>query len=259
MSKKILLPVMCLFLLLLSFINKQPHTNVANIYSKAYPATVVINSDNTVSVNKGRHLQIEPKSTQQDFEQWLNNATLTDQLEQEYTKGSMTVVPAINFDPGRARCEEFFEEMYGHNAGEVIKNCTTIQWVDGTPLVVTKVNGVDKHFRQIVAELKKLPSTFSKYLTKPGGTYNWRNIAGTNRRSTHSYGIAIDINVGQSHYWRNSTADKKGVYPYKNKIPMEIVNIFEKHGFIWGGKWYHYDTMHFEYRPELCSTECSCN
>jgi peptidoglycan LD-endopeptidase CwlK len=32
---------------------------------------------------------------------------------------------------------------------------------------------------------------------------------------------------------------------------MEIVAIFEKHGFIWGGKWYHYDTMHFEYRPEL--------
>jgi peptidoglycan LD-endopeptidase CwlK len=32
---------------------------------------------------------------------------------------------------------------------------------------------------------------------------------------------------------------------------MEIVKIFEKYGFIWGGKWYHYDTMHFEYRPEL--------
>jgi peptidoglycan LD-endopeptidase CwlK len=27
--------------------------------------------------------------------------------------------------------------------------------------------------------------------------------------------------------------------------------VFEKHGFIWGAKWYHYDTMHFEYRPEL--------
>src|SRR5262245_1812136 len=26
---------------------------------------------------------------------------------------------------------------------------------------------------------------------------------------------------------------------------------FEKYGFIWGGHWYHYDTMHFEYRPEL--------
>ncbi|NUM57423.1 MAG: M15 family metallopeptidase, partial [Bdellovibrionaceae bacterium] len=26
---------------------------------------------------------------------------------------------------------------------------------------------------------------------------------------------------------------------------------FESEGFIWGGKWNHYDTMHFEYRPEL--------
>jgi peptidoglycan LD-endopeptidase CwlK len=42
-----------------------------------------------------------------------------------------------------------------------------------------------------------------------------------------------------------------GRIPYRNKVPFEIVSIFEKHGFIWGGKWYHYDTMHFEYRPEL--------
>ena len=33
----------------------------------------------------------------------------------------------------------------------------------------------------------------------------------------------------------------------------EIVEIFERHGFIWGGKWSYYDTMHFEYRPELLS------
>jgi hypothetical protein len=30
-----------------------------------------------------------------------------------------------------------------------------------------------------------------------------------------------------------------------------LIKIFEKYGFIWGGKWNHYDTMHFEYRPEL--------
>ena len=27
--------------------------------------------------------------------------------------------------------------------------------------------------------------------------------------------------------------------------------IREKYGFIWGGRWYHFDTMHFEYRPEI--------
>ncbi|MGC1959145.1 MAG: M15 family metallopeptidase, partial [Pseudolabrys sp.] len=37
----------------------------------------------------------------------------------------------------------------------------------------------------------------------------------------------------------------------RNRIPIEIVRIFEKQGFIWGGYWYHFDTMHFEYRPEL--------
>jgi hypothetical protein len=25
----------------------------------------------------------------------------------------------------------------------------------------------------------------------------------------------------------------------------------ERRSFVWGGRWYHYDTMHFEYRPEL--------
>ena len=48
--------------------------------------------------------------------------------------------------------------------------------------------------------------------------------------------------------------DAAGRIPYKNRIPWEIVNVFERHGFVWGGKWYHYDTMHFEYRPELVKT-----
>jgi hypothetical protein len=73
--------------------------------------------------------------------------------------------------------------------------------------------------------------------------------------SMHSFGMTIDINVSYSNYWRWSVRDKSEdsptLIPYKNRIPVEIVEIFEKHGFIWGGKWYHYDTMHFEYRPEL--------
>lgn len=38
---------------------------------------------------------------------------------------------------------------------------------------------------------------------------------------------------------------------YANRIPLEIVGVFEKYGFVWGGRWYHFDTMHFEYRPEI--------
>jgi hypothetical protein len=35
---------------------------------------------------------------------------------------------------------------------------------------------------------------------------------------------------------------------------LELVLIFEKHSFVWGGKWCYYDTTHFEYRPEMLLT-----
>ena len=81
-------------------------------------------------------------------------------------------------------------------------------------------------------------------------TFAWRPIANTTRMSAHSYGVAIDIVVGKSNYWE---WEKKpdGSLVWANKIPQAIVDAFEAEGFAWGGRWYHYDTMHFEYRPEL--------
>ena len=67
----------------------------------------------------------------------------------------------------------------------------------------------------------------------------------------HAWGAAIDINAAYSDYWLWHRAVAGGPAPYANRIPAEIVAIFERHGFIWGGRWSHYDTMHFEYRPEL--------
>ena len=63
----------------------------------------------------------------------------------------------------------------------------------------------------------------------------------------------IDLNTSYSNYWQWTCGctDEKAKPKYQNKIPQGIVDIFEKHGFIWGGKWSHFDTMHFEYRPEL--------
>ncbi len=79
------------------------------------------------------------------------------------------------------------------------------------------------------------------------------NIAGTNRLSMHSFGMTMDINIEQTNYWQwdCKCQNEDAALIYKNKIPLGLVEIFEKYGFIWGGKWYHHDTMHFEYRPEL--------
>ena len=65
--------------------------------------------------------------------------------------------------------------------------------------------------------------------TKTAGTYNWRKISGTNRQSAHSYGIAIDIGVAQSNYWKWDNPHKKETdkIQYNNRIPIELVEIFE--------------------------------
>ena len=106
--------------------------------------------------------------------------------------------------------------------------------------------------KRVGEELDKYPE-LKLYVSNIGGTYKRRVVKGTDRLSLHSYGIAIDINVGESNYWQwdCKCKDERKKLGYVNRIPQIIVDTFEKHGFIWGGKWYHYDTMHFEYRPEL--------
>jgi len=102
----------------------------------------------------------------------------------------------------------------------------------------------DPSINEWIAELRTSPPTFG---------WNWRNIAGTNRRSLHSYGIAIDllpVNLrGRHTYWQWSA----GEIDFNNLYlpPQAVVRAFETYGFLWGGNWSLIDTMHFEYRPEI--------
>lgn len=89
--------------------------------------------------------------------------------------------------------------------------------------------------------------------------YVWRSIAGTASLSIHSYGAAIDFIPGKGQtgeaYWRWAKERHSEWYslPYERRFmpPDSFVRAFEKRGFIWGGKWFYFDTMHFEYRPEI--------
>lgn len=187
----------------------------------------------------------------------MNSTDIGDIFTYEYMKGEVKDIPK-DYDPGRIRSEELLKKMYGSTSQEVQKNLTTIVWCPkliNQKLRVTTINGVDKQLQKISDELDKHPE-LKVYLTS-AGTFNWRQIKGTSRLSAHCFGTAIDIAVKYSNYWQwdcRCTSEDTNL-KYKNKIPQLIVDIFEKHGFIWGGKWYHYDTMHFEYRPELLLEE----
>lgn len=95
---------------------------------------------------------------------------------------------------------------------------------------------------------------------KSNDAYYWRIIEGTNRKSFHSLGIAVDVlpkkRGDKQIFWswaKDKYPDTWMLVPLKDRWmpPQAVIRIFEEEGFIWGGKWTIYDNMHFEYHPEL--------
>jgi D-alanyl-D-alanine carboxypeptidase len=178
----------------------------------------------------------------------IENPDIEDQFFYDYQLGNIN-------DAGRIRNEDFFKKIYGNSKAEVEKNLVEIVWCPklvNQKIKVNRINGIDKIIQKLSLELDNHPE-YKIYLTNIAGTFNWRKIAGTTRLSMHSFGMTIDINTKYSNYWQwdCKCKNEETKLSYKNKIPKNLIYIFEKYGFIWGGNWYHYDTMHFEYRPEM--------
>lgn len=218
----------------------------------AYPAFITGIEGNEIVFRDGSRLPISD-GKDRPFEAWLANPDIRDMFRFAYPRGAPADPPARNFDPGRARNDAFFKKIYGDcRTPGFASALTTITWLpskSGQRIQISRLNGVAEHLQAVSRELDALPAKFDVFLVPSAGGYVCRPIAGTEQRSAHGYGIAIDIATRRSHYWR--WAKGGSGYAFRNEIPSEIVDIFEKHGFIWGGRWYHYDTMHFEYRPEL--------
>ena len=219
----------------------------------AYPDTIAGFDAADLILKDGTRLALSDGRTDKTFEELLNAPDVDDMFAFAYPAGAPAAPPGENADPGRIRVEALFQAIYGDcKTGNLKAKLRQVPWVPklgGGKLSFHTAYGADKALAAVSDELQALPKPFHKFLTPASGTFNCRTIAKTNRRSMHAYAIAIDINTRFTSYWQ---WDKDaGRQKWQNQIPLDIVSIFEKHGFIWGGRWDHYDTMHFEYRPEL--------
>jgi hypothetical protein len=223
----------------------------------AYPDALAGHDANSVHWRDGTGMPVSDGNDDKTFAQALRHAAIADQLRIPYPRGPLQKPPAIDADPGRLRNTAFFTKMYGDcQKGEVTPHLVSLAWLPNTwnkSIRVTSLNGVDEQLRAVSAEIDALPEKIKRAAYPIAGTYNCRVVADTGAPSPHGYGIAIDLNTAFSDYWYWRPHD--GPIVYRNRMPEEIVAIFEKHGFIWGGKWYHFDTMHFEFRPELLVTQ----
>jgi hypothetical protein len=217
---------------------------------RAYPDFLARHDAGVLIWRDGARMPVSDGRSGKSFEDRLRQASILDQLSIPYVKGPLLTPPAPEHDPGRFRNSAFFDKMYGDcSKGEVQRRLVTVAWLPksgGGSVQITSVNGVADRLRAVSEDLDKLPPDLKKFLIPSAGTFNCRTVKDNGSRSMHAWGAAIDINTKSSDYWLWAKGGG-----YRNRIPFAIVAIFEKHGFIWGGKWGHFDTMHFEYRPEL--------
>jgi len=216
---------------------------------RAYPDQLASHDETDLVWRDGARQKVSDGKPDKSFDEKLRNASILDQLSLPYPKGPLVRPPGLQDDPGRFRNSEFFDKMYGNcEKGETRKHLTRVGWLPasgGGSVQVTTVNGIAERLTAVSEEIEQLPVAIKRFAYPSAGAFNCRTVKDTGKRSMHAYGAAIDLNSKFADYWLWS---KGG---YRNREPFEIVAIFERHGFIWGGKWGHFDTMHFEYRPEL--------
>jgi hypothetical protein len=162
------------------------------------------------------------------------------------------------------RSQHFFDEIWrAHNKAEAYDRVKSIRFLGHTVMVHYSIM---EELALVEERIRAAAKTDSQTRLWMNGistvdSWNWRSIADTRSRSFHAYGAAIDILPkslgGKETYWLWAAgSNKRGEWwtvPYSRRFhpPPAVIKAFEAYGFIWGGKWLFFDTMHFEYRPEI--------
>lgn len=113
---------------------------------------------------------------------------------------------------------------------------------------LTVNEGIADTVQQIFQEIYESDEKFPIYSI---GGYNWRGDGST---SEHCLGLAIDINPDENYMCTNTGRALTGTHwtpasdPYSIAADSDVVRIFAKYGFTWGGTWRtKKDYMHFSY------------
>ncbi len=219
----------------------------------AYPGVTVDDTAGTLTID-GTTLPLGADDDR-SMHARIADASIRDQFAIVYPlEFDLTLRSTPWFDPGRVRNDAMFRALYGETERAVAASLVRSVYrgtSKNTSFAVTSAYCVAQQLQAALTEIAKDKREMDKYFASVGGSFNWRVIAGTQRLSAHSFGIAVDFNTSLGGYWRWAGATEGEVGGYENRYPESLVRNMERFGFIWGGKWHHFDGMHFEYRPEL--------
>jgi len=142
------------------------------------------------------------------------------------------------------RRSTFLDDLWqAHNRNEAYERVKSLRFL-GNPVMVHYAILEDLSLveERILAAARTDPEVRA-WINNIGNLvgWNWRNVAGTQSRSFHSYGAAVDILPsspgGRAIYWLWAGPNWWNI-PYERRYhpPDAVIKAFESYGFVWGGK-----------------------
>jgi hypothetical protein len=203
-----------------------------------------------VVLKSGKKILYDDKKKKNSWQK-SSNPDLQDSLEQIYPLADNQEILPNHFNPGCVRVYALLSEVYGNSKEQILANLVKVS-IGYKYVEFNSRNRAAEALQSVMQELLPLARRNNKIYAAAfpsSGAFNYRIIDGTSRLSSHAYGIAIDLHSNKYDYWVWSNRDQG--QRRLNAYPRQIVHIFEKYGFVWGGKWGNFDIMHYEYRPEI--------
>lgn len=161
-----------------------------------------------------------------------------------------------------AQCTDVLESLWGRTETEIRTHGRSTTFLEHrmfvNDVVVEPLAAVERDIREAATRDRSVAT----WIDELDITYSfiYREIAGSSTRSYHAWGLAVDLVPtsydGRAVYWQWSRVfDREGWHqiPVEQRWspPQKVIEMFERHGFVWGGKWAHFDAIHFEYRPDI--------
>ena len=168
-------------------------------------------------------------------------------------------VPAEEFP---STCRDVQEALWGSTETEIRRHGGVVTFFDHRLFLNDVLRAPLAAVERDLAAAARRDIAIADWIADIDITYSFitRDVAASGTPSYHAWGLAFDLvpssYEGRHVYWRWSRAmDRQGwqSIPMRERWspPQAAVAIFERHGFVWGGKWGYFDMIHFEYRPEI--------
>ena len=177
----------------------------------------------------------------------------------DYTLGRVTKLP--EYEELTLRSPDFLNHLFGTNEIKLRERCDWVPFLNHNAYMNNFCESALRNVEEEILKAAKNDQEVQAFIENLKTIYSFqqRKIRGTENTSLHSYGLALDLiptSYNRKHAnWRWSTAfvDEWQLIPLEKRWspPQVVIDAFEKNGFVWGGKWVHFDTVHFEYAPEI--------